>query len=235
MTARPGASFLPYTTGKNVFQLQTGVFVDWFKDNELDRGNGFGSFSTLRYGPTERFEVRASFGFRGDRITNQSSESSYGGINVLSAGLKWNVIDGKGSGPALAFQQEFLFNVGTSEEYRITHIAPSTLLLFNMPLTSWLSLTTNLGVIWNGESAKARGYYTFNLAFPLFGKLGGFVELFSFTNDDFFGTSFDTGLAYLINNNFQLDLSYGLVGLADGNDAHFVDGGISWRFGNHKE
>jgi hypothetical protein len=231
-TARPGASFGAYTTGARVFQVQTGFTYDWKsqKDSE-NTGNGIGYLLTFRYGVTETFEARASFGARRDNVVVDGVEDDFGGLDLINLGFRWNVIDGKDSGPALSFQQDFRLNAGTSEVYRLSNLAPRTLLLYSMPLTSWLGLTTNLGLVWDGENPGPFGYYTFNLGFPVANKVSGFVELFGNINDNRFGASFDTGVGYLVNNDLQLDLSVGFVSLFENTaTAYFVDGGVSWRF-----
>jgi len=229
-SARPGASFGAYTTGARVFQVQTGFAYDWKSQQDSDNtGNGIGYLLSLRYGVTETFEVRAAFGARRDKVVVNGVDDDFGGLDLINLGFRWNVIDGQGSGPALSFQQDFRLNTGTSEVYRLSNLAPRTLLLYSMPLTSWLGLTTNLGLVWDGEQPGPFGYYTFNLGFPVANKVSGFVELFGNINDDVFGASFDTGVAYLINNDLQLDLSIGFVSLFEDSGAYFVDAGVSWR------
>ena len=230
-SARPGASFGAYTTGAKVFQVQSGIAYDWKSSQSSDaEGNGFGLLISNRYGITETFEARLAFSFRRDVLTEAGLEEKFGGLNLINVGFRWNVIDGKGSGPALSFQQDFRLNTITSEVYRLSNLAPRTLLLYSMPLTSWLGLTTNLGLTWDGESPEPRGYYTLNLGFPVANKISGFVEVYGVTNDQVFGVNFDTGMGFLVNSDLLLDLSIGFVSLTDEGGAYFVDSGVSWRF-----
>jgi len=62
-TARPGASLGPFTTGKNIFQIQSGI-----TNSNSDFGGGaelnvWRQFNSLRYGILETFEIRSAFGF----------------------------------------------------------------------------------------------------------------------------------------------------------------------------
>ena len=66
-SARPGQAFGPFTTGKNIFQIQTGISYDSFKNKDMNlSGNGLGYLLSLRYGLEEKFEIRTAIGVRKD-------------------------------------------------------------------------------------------------------------------------------------------------------------------------
>lgn len=69
--------------------------------------------------------------------------------------------------------------------------------------------------------------YSTALGFSISKKLGGYIEPFgAFHEGGFYESFFDTGLTYLIRDNFQLDVSYGF-GL--NNDMHYFSTGFSWN------
>jgi hypothetical protein len=67
-----------------------------------------------------------------------------------------------------------------------------------------------------------------NVGFSLGDKWSSFIETYGGVINGDFTIFFDTGLAYLVNNDLQLDLSGG-YGKNDGFAATFVDFGVSWR------
>ena len=94
---------------------------------------------SLRYGITEPFEVRTALVYRGVTDKFSGTESKSNGLAFWNVGFQWNVIDGKGSGPALAFQNDFQLNGVGAPAFRTSDLSARTLLLFATPLTSWLS------------------------------------------------------------------------------------------------
>jgi len=232
-TARPGQAVGPFTTGKNIFQIQTGVSTDWFDNAASDfAGNGLAYFASLRYGLEENFEIRTAFGARRDITSTNTTETTIGGINVWNAGVRFNIIDGKGQRASFGIQTDVRLNF-VDEDYNIDDLAPRIMLIHGQKLGPNLGLATNWGISWNGFNSTPRGFYVVNVSFPITDKLGGFVETYGGVVKDDFSIFFDTGLAYLVNNDFQLDISAG-YGSNDNVISTFVDAGISWRTGKWK-
>jgi len=232
-TARPGQAVGPFTTGKNIFQIQTGITSDWFDNTTSDvSGNGLGYFLSLRYGLEESFEIRSAFGVRRDITSTNTTESTIGGINVWNVGIRYNIVNGKGKQASYGIQTDVRFNF-VDEDYNIDDLAPRIMLIHGQKLGANLGLTTNWGISWNGFNSTPRGFYVINMSFPISDKLGGFVETYGGVIRDDFTIFFDTGLAYLVNNDFQLDISMG-YGSNDNVRVTFIDAGISWRTGKWK-
>lgn len=230
-TSRPGASFTPFTTGSNIFQLQTGFIYDTDKNNTSNYSKkGLNYALLVRYGISEVFEVRSSILLRNDKETTSGIESSYGGLALWDIGFRWNVIDGTESGTSFGIQSEFRIDVGPVEYKPERQFANRTIALFTTPITNWLSFTTNLGITWY-DGVNTNGLYTLNLGFPLSPKIGGFIEMFGTFNSNNFGKSFDTGIGYLANDNLLFDFSLGFV---DRIQTNFFDLGLSWRISTKK-
>ncbi len=225
VSSRPGATFTAYTTGQKVFQIQTGVLYSSDNDTNYE-SSAFNYVLSGRYGITESFEIRSTMILRSESTTSSGIENSVGGVGLWDIGFRWNIIDGKGSGPALGIQNEFRINNIGPSEFKTDNLTSQTILLFSAPINSWLGFSANLGASWYGDTGSPLGLYTVNFAFPISNKIGGFVEMFGSFSDEELGTSFDTGISYLINNNLQLDFSIGIV---DRIQTNFVDAGLSWR------
>lgn len=232
-SARPGQAFGPFTTGHNIFQVQTGFTFDSFNnDAAANSGNGFGHFLSLRYGLTETFEIRSAIGLRRDNSTQLGIDSQIGGINVFSTGVRYNIKDGMGKKASYAIQTGVRFNF-VDEDYNIKNIAPTIILLHGQNITDNLGLTTNWGLSWNGFDSAPSGFYVINLSTSITESLGVFLEAYGGIMKDDLTIRYDTGLAYLINNNLQIDISAG-IGSNNGITDNFVDAGISWRTGKWK-
>jgi len=88
-------------------------------------------------------------------------------------------------------------------------------------------MTSNFGVIWNGNNTNPNSLYILNFAFSITEKIGGFTEIYGGFND--FSANYDAGFSILVNNDLQLDFSGGWQG-NNGTNNWFLDAGISWRY-----
>lgn len=227
-TARPGQAVGPFTTGKYVFQIQTGFTYGNF--NGVSRsGENVEYGASLRYGISERVEVRSAFRLRSDNVeVSEVMNSQFGGLSFWNVGLRVNILNGKGSGPSLGVQTDVRLTT-VNKNYKTEHVAPRLMLIYAQKLSNTFKITANMGVSGNGNNATPVGSYVINISFPLGNKLGGFVENYGGIFEKDFDNRWDTGISYLVNNNFQLDLSTG-YGKNEGQSDWFIDGGVSWRF-----
>lgn len=225
-SARPGQSVGPFTTGQHVFQIQTGGTYNGFSVGEANlSGTNYTYLASLRYGLLERFEIRSAFALSHDKTS--LSDAGYGGLSMWNAGVRYNVLDGKGTKPSIGVQADTRFTF-IDEDYRADNLAPRLMLIHSQGLTDKLGLTTNWAVAWTGNNTDPAFNYTVNLSFPLAEKVGGFIENYGTVFGGDFDTRWDTGLSYLVNNDFLLDMSVG-YGKNDGISDWFVDAGVSWR------
>ena len=229
-TARPGKSVGPFTTGNSIFQIQSGLNILNLDNGVSDvSGSLITQLNSLRYGITETIEIRSAFSYL-DQITNISdSEIKMNGINFWNVGLRVNLVNNAGSNkPSIGIQGDVGLKT-VSNDFEPKYFSPRLLLLMSMRLTKTFAFTTNLGTQWSGSDGKQSGIYTLNLGFAFAPKLRGFIENYGSYQGSDLTARFDTGLGYLINNNFAIDLS---TGYGDNNDQtdYFIDFGISYRF-----
>lgn len=227
-TGRPGQSIGPFTVGKGIFQIQSGMdFFGSENKNEGMEGSGYLNNTVVRYGIAERFEISALADYKVETVRVNGSEKELSGLAALDFGGRYQVLQGKGAIPTVGFQFRVRLPV-LSEDYQIDNLAPRFVLVTGQKLSETFTLTTNWGGSWNGNNSVGTGFYIVNLSFPIVGKLGGFVENYGDVTDGDFDTRFDAGFAYLCNNDLQLDLLGGL-GKNDGVNDYFVSMGVSWR------
>lgn len=227
-SARPGQAVGPFTTGTNVFQIQTGItYSSTDNDNTGTTENSTEYAASLRYGLTEKFEIRSAFRVRGDQIQDAEGDTQQlGGVSFWNAGVRYNILNGSGYQPALGIQADMRLT-WVDEDYKSEEIAPRLMIIYGQKLTDIFRLTTNLSVT-RQTADDWIGNYVLSLSFPLGGKWSGLVENYGSFAEDGFNPKWDAGIAYLVNNDFQLDATSGF-GKNDGIQDWFVDIGISWR------
>lgn len=228
-TARPGKSVGPFTTGKSIFQIQSGLNILTLDNDEADlSGNVVTQLNSLRYGVSERFEIRSAFSYSNQSIEIGDSEINSSGINFWNVGLRANLIDNAASGkPSLGIQGDVGLKT-VSSDYEQEYLSPRLILILGMRLYKSVTLTSNLGTQWSGSTGKQLTLYTLNLSFALTEKLRGFVENYGTFQESELTTRFDTGIGYLINKDLAMDIS---AGYGDNNNQtdYFVDFGFSYR------
>jgi len=231
---RPGISISPYSVGKNVFQLQSGFILGGLRTDSNQRKSDILAESTvIRFGLTRTLEVSTAFTFRRDKTEYRyfsTTENFQSGLSQADVGFRANLYEGHGLVPTVGFQTHLKLNI-LSKDYDTDYPGIVCLLATTQNLAPGLTLTTNFGGVWDNNfyGPGPQGMYTLNLAFPIAGKLGGFVENYGSFQDGDFLTLFDAGLGFLLNNNLQLDISGG-YGKNHGVTEYFVDAGVSWRF-----
>lgn len=221
-TGRPGQAIGPFAVGRGVFQIQTGYQFGQTQQHPASQNTH--SYSTVfRLGLTEVFEVNTAVDIEQNRFINQERQLThhYGGVSNWAMGFRYHIFDGKGLIPSVGLQTSIKLNNTLQEEFHTDNITPRLALITKQDFTKNLSLFTNVGVNWNGDTGAAQEFYVLNLSYSLNSKIGFMVENYGNLKD----TNWDAGIAYLLNPNIQFDL-YG------GGKARqwFVSLGCSWRF-----
>lgn len=176
-TARPGQAFGPFTTGKNVFQIQTGLTYADFENTDVDQqGDNLEYTASLRYGILESFEVRSAFRLRHDKITLADESSlQLNGLSFWNVGVRYNIVESDGYKPSFGFQADVKLT-WVNKDYQSQEIAPRLLLIHTQKLSETFGITTNWSVSWNGNDNLPKGSYVINTSFPIAGNLSSFIE-----------------------------------------------------------
>jgi hypothetical protein len=227
-SARPGQSIGASTMGKNIFQIQSGVdYFGYENSNTGIKSKGYLTNTALRYGLTELFEVGAFFEYKAETVTENSITNNHSGFSNLVIALRHQISIGEGLIPSIGFQFRIRLPV-MSEYYQIDNVAPSFVFVTSQQLSKSWTLITNLGSSWNGMNSTPTGLYTINLSCAFTDTFGAFVENYGSLTEGTFETRFDTGVAWLVTPNLQLDLLGG-YGTNHGLQDYFISTGFSWR------
>ena len=230
VTDRPGASEASAVVAPSFAQIETGIKV--FDDPSAQTGIEYGG-TVFRYGVIEDWELRLGWG-------GYLDSTPVSGPNDGLFGFKYSISSG---GDSMA-QPEMAVVVQTTVPFGDSDITsdkfdPKFLLSSTHTLTDEFSLTYNLGLVMASTekadgttTTQSSGLYTLSFGYSATEQLSFFAELygqFGFSTDDS-PFLFDCGLAYLINDDSQLDFSAG-AGLNNEAEDFFVSVGYSFRWG----
>ena len=239
-TSRPGQAFTPLTLGKSALQLQSGFRIaeNWesFEGFNLPLFY-FATFSnstTVRYGISDRVELRADVDWSKDyqRLFEQRPTAFGSGFSRLSLGSRILVIKDDEQSQYLSLQPRV--DIPVNQGGLSGQPLPFQLLVaYSRPLFTKTTLTTNLA--WGQSTQWGDGQvdYVLNFAFQITDKLSCFAEHYGTFVENELLLSWDGGLAIMLGSDLQLDLSagFGKVSSPVILEMHqwFVDTGVSWR------
>ncbi|MBS4044278.1 MAG: transporter [Chitinophagaceae bacterium] len=225
-TGRPGQAIGAFTVGKNVLQFQQGLEYGGITNNNT-APNTFISNHVVRYGIAETVEISALVDYQNDHKNENNVIINKSGISNLHLGFRVHINNQKGILPTTGFQWRLKIP-NTSNDYPTQNIGSVMIFVANWSLPKDCGLSTNWIYATSGNNTPATGKYVINFSFPIHNKWSGFIENYGQLQQSIFQTRFDGGVAYLINNNVQLDASAGF-GNNQGVKDYFVSTGISWR------
>lgn len=226
-TGRPGQTIGAFTVGQGILQVQSGFDYHTSTASATNFTESFLNNTVFRYGLTEPFEVSAMVEYITERITQDNVKSETNGLDALDIGMRYHIYTGKGLIPNVGFQLRARLPF-LGEDYAIKDLAPRFILVTSQKLSDTFTLITNWGATWNGNDSTPTGTYAINLSFPFNEVLGAFVETYGGVQKGTGTINLDSGMAWLINPDLQLDL-YSGYGNDQGIKDFFVSMGVSWR------
>jgi hypothetical protein len=203
------------------------------KSFQIEMGFGSGNYdgerlslhptALFRYGLTESIELR--FVEQLASSENEATSETEFGLSDIELGLKIQILKKKNVNTEIAFISHLIIPTGSSELTN-TNYGTINKLAVSHGLYKLLDLGYNLGYNYYGTG---NGDITYSLVtgIGLSDKMGMYVETFGQYSDFKEITSnFDSGLTYLVKENFQLDFSIG-IGLTQ--KMNYFSLGFSWN------
>lgn len=226
---RPDAAESPSVLSYKAFQIETGFGIFGSEDDDIKVKGIQYNTTLLRYGLFENAELRFEMNYDAFDQEIANMDSSYSGFSPFTVGTKVGVYEGNGIIPELGLLVSFgLPNTGHKDFY-LAFLAPEIILAASNEISERVELEYNIGMEWDGFSARASGIYAAALGLELSDKIGLFGELYGeFAEEVDTELSFDAGLVYLLQPNIQLDISGG-SGLNEAAKGYFAAVGITWR------
>jgi len=238
-TDRPDQTESPSTTPPRYFQIEMGGL---FESNEVSSSfteNNF-LYPTIltKYGLSKNVEFRLITELAGNnQILRGAQDRFSSGIKPVIVGMKVNLFkeNRKKFIPKMSFIGHLGISRLASNFYETNRSFPQFRFLMEHTLTNKTSIGYNLGMEWNGQTNNPNTIYTISMARDLGKGFGGFAEFYGYfsRNDipkEIVGDHrFDAGVTYLLNHDFQFDISGG-VGLTENAPDYFLSAGVSFRF-----
>jgi hypothetical protein len=231
---RPGRGSSPFAVGRYVLQVQAGVDAGAFQGEGTYSlsGNSLVPGTVLRFGISNNLELNAAYEYRSDYFSMVGSSFRMSGLSLHALGTRINLRDGNGKGPNIGLQLTMRLPY-ISRSYDARYIAPQVTLLANQSIGKKVSVLLNTGVSYSGNDAVPTGLYVLNVGYALSRRLGVYAESYGSLTGNRAEIRTDGGLAYLVNNNLQLDI-YGGGGKNYRVTDYFVSMGMSWRIRTKK-
>ncbi len=175
-----------------------------------------------RYGIHKSFELRLVTQFESYDFKSFTNKQT--GLGDLQIGTKIQLYQKEGAKTSIAFLSHAVLPTA-KDAISIQKLGTINKLSIAHDLSKNTSIGYNLGYDYFGVD---KGNFTYSIAYgiSLSDKLGMYIEPFgTFENFETHIANFDTGFTYLVNDHFQLDISYG-TGLNYG--MNYFSTGFSW-------
>ena len=220
VTDRPDQTESSVTVPKGKLQIESGMLFSSFGKSRSKIKSTVIPTTLLRFGITDGIELRFMNQF--EKVKEGGISNS--GMNDLEIGAKIQLLKNKDVNTEIAFLTHFIIPSG-ADHFRAAKAGSINKLAISHSLSDNIGLGYNVGYSYFGEG---NGDFTYSLALGIglsdevaifFEPYGEIVEFKDFQ------ANFDTGITYLLKDNFQLDLSFG-VGL--NHRMSFVGAGFSW-------
>jgi len=218
VTDRPCQTEATNTIPKGSFQVESGLIL---QHDGLNNKSIILPTSVFRYGVGNTFELRMVHEYNVRSFIDNSKQVDNSGIGDLQLGAKMFILDSEVT--QISFLSHLVLPTGNTN---FTHgdYAVRNKLIIGHVLGDRVGIAYNLGYDYFDESIFT---YSFALNLNLTKDLLISIEPYgSIDESDELVSNFNTGLIYLVSNNFQLDFSFGL---GTNNDMNYTSIGLSWN------
>ncbi len=206
VTDRPDQTESSSTVPKGSFQIESGVVVGFSKIEEVSERQTLAPSTLFRYGITNGIELRFVNQF--ESIKNRTTSDKVNGMSDLEIGTKFQILQKDNVNTEIAFLSHLIIPSG-SKELTIDKMGTINKLSISHAISETVGIGYNVGYDYFG-TGKGNFTYSLALAIGLSPKLGIYLEPYGgIIEFDDHESNFDAGFTYLIQDNFQLDVSFG--------------------------
>jgi hypothetical protein len=246
-TDRPDFTESPNVVLKGALQIETGFILE----NNKESVGGIGGPSTLtqrnltvntslfRFGLTDKVELRLYTAVNSNQLLVESglvipdTTIKTSGFQTSFIGFKTNLY--KSDKMSIGFLGHLYIPELASGDFMKANgqkIAPEFLIPLTYDITDRFGIAVQYGLSWDGVTPNPTTSYTLALGYSITDKLSAYIEPYGFlTNngDEFY--LINGGFTYLINDDFQVDLTGGF-GLNEAAPDNFINCGASFLLFN---
>lgn len=231
VTDRPTQAEAAVTVPHKSLQIESGFTFGWNEKEDIETKSLGYNNTLLRWGVLSRLELRLGVAFAGleteDQITDTSTKLS--GMAPLTLGFKWNILEGDGPIPTLAFSTGVDIPALASNDFNDGNVLQKIILAGSWKLSNTFGLGFNFGTIADWKQSDFTTLYSWALGISILEWMGAFVELYGFLPaGEYSDHRFDAGLTFPVRHNLQFDVSGGM-GISKNSPDGFASFGFSWR------
>jgi hypothetical protein len=225
---RPGMATPPEVMTVKHFQIETGGQFEKTGEGNLSNHTFFFPSLLLRYGVAKPFELRAQTDYLLNSVTDTAGTTRLSGLNPITISGKIKLFEQKRVLPNVSLLLNLTLPFLGNKNFRPEKFAPSIYLLLSNDVSEKLNMAYNYGLSWDGNSSVPEHFYALCFGIILNEKTSCFIESYgTFARSSDPGFFADTGLAFLITERFQVDVSTGF-NLKSFPKDFFINTGFAW-------
>ena len=233
---RPGIADGSIVVGAKTFQLESGVQQEFRRSGDV-REHTFFAPTLLRFGISRQFEARIEGNTftRVRTIVSANPSNQLSGFAPVSLGFKYQFYNSNSDHQLSVGTIVRVFPTWGSNEFRTQHATGDIRLAADWQFAPKLSLNPNVGIArYEDDEGKlfTAGLFAATLTYLPTKKLNPFVDLGIQAPEMSEGQTaaiLDSGIAYIIGQNLQVDASVGTRVHGETGPRPFLAFGISWR------
>jgi hypothetical protein len=223
ITDRPDQTESSSTIPKGSLQIESGVMLSFVENDGISLRVFSGPTTLFRYGLTKDIEIRIVNQYI--HIKNKTNSKEISGIADLEVGAKIQILKRENINTEIAFLSHLVVPTG-SKDLSFEKFGTINKLSISHQLNDRINLGYNFGY---NNFGIGNGFLTYSIALGVsvtermavyvepYGEIGIFDEHLA---------NFDAGITYLLQDNFQLDFSFG-TGL--NYTMNYISAGFSWN------
>ena len=226
-SGRPGQAIGPFAVGQGVFQVQSGVDLSHSSSGDQSSDRSVVPGAVLRYGLSRRFELNAAAEYRRDEHSATGMSQVDAGLSRVAVGTRIHLADATEFRPSIGAQIGVRVPTSVSTDPS-QHLEPGAMMIASRQVSDRAAVLLNAGVRWTGVDLAPVSVYVLNVGFALSERWSVFAENYGDRSQGDLQTRWDTGIAYVVDENLQLDVYTGIGRNGTLRDS-FVSAGVSWR------
>jgi hypothetical protein len=223
ITDRPDQTESSSTVPKKSLQIESGMLLQFAEEGDVSLREIAIPTTLFRYGAGKGIEIRVANQFLD--IKEKGTSNQISGISDLEIGAKIQLYKKENSKTEIAFLSHLILPTGT-REVSLEKLGTINKLSVSHELTDHIGLGYNLGYNYFGFE---NGFFTYSFVIGIgitesvcmyvepYGSIGIFDEHLA---------NIDAGITYLVQDNFQLDFSFG-TGI--NYTMNYLSAGFSWN------
>jgi hypothetical protein len=222
---RPGQVINPDIVPAGNFMIETGFQYG----KNLGSRNYLLPVTSVRYGLNGNIEISLN------ACNIYEVDKELFGLTSYNIGSKIAICEQKNLLPKITFVAAYILPFAGVESLRPENSGGLMQLAVSHTVGDRCTVYSNLGATWNGNDPFPVYNYVVSIYVSPIKNLWAFAELYGLAPEKGTGnTSSDMGLSYLVADNVQIDLSFGMD-LADPGNNHFVQIGAAFQIVKRKK